>query len=390
MQYLITLILCIHCAAWSLHAQEVDSTVHPFLKLTGYVKQMQSVNLTTTPPTTAVDGLIHNRLNFQFFPTNEHFRVNASIRTRVFYGQSIKNNPNFGTSIEQSNQLYLDLSHNWLRQENVLINTNIDRLYTEFTFNKVEFTIGRQRINWGFTSLWNPNDLFNNYDYSDFDYEERQGVDAIKTTIYTGAVSKLEAVVEIDKDWSSTVAALLYRWNAGSFDLQFLGGKYIDKLTIGGGWSGYLGNLGWKGEANTFVNWPERNQILLNLSTEINYYFNSGLLTQLGYLYTETGVNHAGQGQLQGHIINPIQLFPYRHSLWTGLQYSFTPLLSAQSTIIWSPLDFDQFFISNQINYQLAQDWDLDFISQIYLQTDHPFILNNNSFGYYLRLKYNL
>ncbi|GAA5225196.1 hypothetical protein [Membranihabitans marinus] len=390
MKYILTLLLYSIGMAGLLQAQETDSTKQSLLEITGYVKQMQSVSIATTPYTTAVDGLIHNRLNFQFFPNNKHFRINSSVRTRVFYGQTITNNPSFETSIEQGNQLYFDLSHNWLSQENVLINTNIDRLYTEITLNKLEFTIGRQRINWGFTSLWNPNDLFNNYDYTDFDYEERQGVDAIKATVYTGAVSKLEAVLEINEDWSSTTAAILYRWNAGSFDLQMLTGKYRDQWTIGGGWSGYLGNLGWKGEANTFVNWPERNEKLLNLSTEFNYYFNNGLLTQLGYLYTESGVNHAGQGQLLGYNINPIQLFPFRHSLWTGFQYSFTPLLSAQSSLIWSPLDFDQFFISNQINYQLARDWDLDFVSQLYLQSDHPIILNNNNFGYYLRIKYNL
>ncbi|MCG8318265.1 MAG: hypothetical protein MI921_02070 [Cytophagales bacterium] len=39
--------------------------------------------------------------------------------------------------------------------------------------------IGKHRINWGKSYVWNPNDVFNAYSFFDFDYEERRGTDAL-------------------------------------------------------------------------------------------------------------------------------------------------------------------------------------------------------------------
>ena len=56
----------------------------------------------------------------------------------------------------------------------------------------------RQRINWGQTLVWNPNDIFNAYSYFDFDYIERPGSDAIRLQYYPDYSSAIEMAVKAD------------------------------------------------------------------------------------------------------------------------------------------------------------------------------------------------
>ncbi len=67
----------------------------------------------------------------------------------------------------------VDMSWNIVEKQSFLLNTTIDRLWFDLHFNKFQVTVGRQRINWGQTFVWNPNDIFNAYSFFDFDYVER-------------------------------------------------------------------------------------------------------------------------------------------------------------------------------------------------------------------------
>ena len=69
-----------------------------------------------------------------------------------------------------------------------------DRLFIEWNKEKWNIRIGRQRINWGINLAFNPNDIFNAYNFLDFDYEERPGVDAARVQYYYGSFSGLDLV----------------------------------------------------------------------------------------------------------------------------------------------------------------------------------------------------
>lgn len=71
----------------------------------------------------------------------------------------------------------------------MILRTMIDRLWIDWAYKKWELRAGRQRINWGKTSVWNPNDLFNTFNYANFDYEEQAGSDAIKLSYYPSGMS---------------------------------------------------------------------------------------------------------------------------------------------------------------------------------------------------------
>lgn len=371
---------------FSLWGQVPDSSHQEWFSLNGYIKNMHSAILETTPKDWTLDGLIHQRFNLVLFPQRT-INFNAGIRNRVWYGQSVKKNPFLPQIIEEQNTDYFDLSHFWIEQDNVLFNTNLDRLYLDIEINNIQIRLGRQRIDWGIATLWNPNDLFNNLDFTDFDYLERTGVDAAKITWFTGPVSRLEAVLQYKDHWDTSTIALMYRWNWKNFDYQILTGSYLGQWSVGSGFTGYLGNLGWKTEANYIINTQTSKESIFNATTEFNYYFANELYFQMGYIYNERGQSRAFPNQILKHSITPTLLFPYRHGIWWGISYPITPLFTLKATHVIAPMLYLQQFFVFQWGYELNSAWNIDFISQIYIEEDQPIYINSNTFGYHLRLQ---
>jgi len=129
----------------------------------------------------------------------------------------------------------------------------IDRLYLDYTSGNWQFRVGRQRINWGINTAWNPNDIFNAYSFTDFDYEEKPGSDAILAKYYINYASSIEIAVKAFDDWEKAVAGMLFSWNQWNYDFQLLAGYMQNNLVGGGGWAGNLWNAGFKGEIDSIM-----------------------------------------------------------------------------------------------------------------------------------------
>ena len=112
----------------------------------------------------------------------------------------------------------VDMSWNIFDKQSFLFNTTIDRLWLDLHYNKFQVTIGRQRINWGQTFVWNPNDIFNAYSFFDFDYVERPGSDAVRLQYFPSSSSAAELAVKVD-DENDITAAGLYRFNRWGYDI---------------------------------------------------------------------------------------------------------------------------------------------------------------------------
>ncbi len=159
--------------------------------------------------------------------------------------------PSYAASVA-ADQGWVDMSWNILNEQSFFLNTTIDRLWADFNYGKFQARVGRQRINWGQTLVWNPNDVFNSYSFFDFDYVERPGSDAIRLQYYPGSSSAMELAVKADYRDHITASAL-YRFNKWGYDIQFLAG-YVNSedLMAGAGWSGAIGSVSFRGEASWF------------------------------------------------------------------------------------------------------------------------------------------
>ena len=93
-------------------------------------------------------------------------------------------------------------------------------------------------MNWGVNLISNPNDLFNQYSFYDFDYPERPGSDAVRVQRFLGFNSRMEVAVRPASDLEQSVAAFLYAFGARGYDIQLMGGYYRERFVAGAGFAG--------------------------------------------------------------------------------------------------------------------------------------------------------
>ena len=187
--------------------------------LNGYVSTMQSAIFDSLSGPFIIDNLIHNRLNFKAY-VNSRITFATELRNRLFIGDMVRSGPTYA-EMTADDPGWIDMSWNILNQPSFFLNTTIDRLWADFNYGKVQARIGRQRINWGQTLVWNPNDIFNAYSFFEFDYIERPGSDAIRIQYYPTFSSAVDLAIKADYD-NRVTAAALYRFNKWGYDIQFL------------------------------------------------------------------------------------------------------------------------------------------------------------------------
>lgn len=343
--------------------------------LSGYVKTLQSAYVidninpfSTSKKSVISDNLLHNRLNFKWFPTDE-ITVKADLRNRFFWGDQPQ--LPIGDYEEQLNAAndHFDLSREWSDPSGVAWQSMIDRLYFEYVKNDWEIRLGRQRINWGISTLWNPNDIFNAYNFADFDYEERPGVDAARVKYYTGYSSSIEVAVSMFDSLENATAAAKWSFNVKGYDLQLLGGVFENEIVYGGGWAGNLKGASLKGEF-TFFSPLDSGKLSAAATFNADYQFSNSLYANVGFLYNSNGTTSADLTQLLNLQLSAKNLYPFRYTVFTQFGYPLNPLLNLGGALIYSPGDANAVFFTPTVTYSLRQNLDLDFVAQVLFNDD--------------------
>ncbi|MEM7368227.1 MAG: hypothetical protein AAF587_06460 [Bacteroidota bacterium] len=369
------------------------------VELHGYVKYLQTTTITGIPgiPPTTTNNLIHNRLNFAWYP-NQKWTVAVEARNRFFYGEQIKLDSTYGDQIDQYNGL-VDLSVRWMDNRYALAHSIIDRAYINYATEKWDVRVGRQRINWGVNLVWNPNDLFNAFNFFDFDYEEFPGSDAIRVQYYPGLLSRVELAVSPGRYDSTTVAAALYRFTVGTYDVQAIGGYYLGQVAVGGGWEGNLGNAGFKGEGTYFSPIEGQTQDTtdaLGLAVTVDYLFGNGIYASAATLYNSDGgnINLAGGGLTGGLVgLRPSarNLFPATWTYFVQASGNVTPLFSVSGAVMYAPesaFGKNTSILIPTFTYSIKENWDIDLIGQIFLAELEPLPYQHFVSSAFIRLKW--
>ncbi len=335
-------------------------------QLTGYMKNLQSWLFFNDFPEDQFlqDNLLHNRLNFTWYP-HENWTFRADLRTRAFFGDLVKQTPDYARLVDNVNNDYADLSLILLDRPSWVVHSMLDRLYLQYNYEDWEIRLGRQRVNWGISTVWNPNDIFNAFAFTDFDYEERPGSDALRVRKYMGFASSIELVAKADRTWKQTVIAGLWRFNQWKYDFQVLGGFVQNELAMGMGWAGNIKDAGFKGEATFFRSLEGKAQNSFAGTISVDYAFEEGTYTQLGYLYNSNGSTNQNIVGLFNFEQTAQNLYPFRHAVFAQVTYPFSPLLNGGAAIIYSPVEVHPLFINPTLTISIATNWDLDLIGQI-------------------------
>ncbi len=357
--------------------------------LNGYIKSLQGLFFTdafTGKNELLLDNLIHNRLNLRWY-INDQLTFRSDLRSRIFYGDLVKLTPAYGDLIDDVNNDYFDLSKVVFNHSSVVGHTMIDRLYLEWIPGNWEIRLGRQRVNWGISTVWNPNDVFNAFAFTDFDYEERPGSDALRIRRFLGFASSIEIAIKAFDDIDEAVIAGLYKINQWNYDFQVLAGFVQNDIALGGGWAGNIKNAGFKGEFTYFIPLVDENVESFAVTLGVDYSLRSGVYFNIGYLFNDRGTSNRPISTLFDFDLSAKNLYPYRHALFFQVSYPFNPLINGGVAIIYSPVEVHALFVNPTIGVSIAQNWDLDLVGQIVFDREDNSFVSPIQAGF-VRFKY--
>ncbi len=386
LSFCIAALLILMFPAVSARAQNDTTTRNRKFTLRGYVKYLEQASFVRNAADGMTDGLIHNRLNFRYQPdSNLNFRL--EVRNRMYYGDLVRNTPGFA-GLVAGPEGAVNLSKNWVDQRAVLLNSTIDRASAEYVKGKWDITVGRQRVNWGINTVWAPNDIFNTFNYFDFDYEERPGADAARIQYNINNSSSLEFAASPGKSSRQDIAALMYHYNKWGYDVQLFSGIYRQDIAIGGGWAGNISEAGFKGEISYFTaNRQHTDTAAVVASVSLDYAFKDGVYVLFSGLYNGLGTDSTLDiTRVAAEALSAKNIFPFKYTVFGEVSYSFTPILKAMFGAMYSPTG-NSVVLLPTITYSMADNWMLDLVGQSFLSAQNG---NYGSLGnsIFLRIKW--
>ncbi len=289
---------------------------------------------------------ITNRLDFGWYKGG--FSVSLGGRNTLNYGQMVYEYYPYQGDAATIDYGVMDLTFDWANDSSFYFVTNIDRANINFTHKNLEVIAGRQRINWGINMVWNPNEIFNTFNYFDFDYVERRGCDALSLQYYTGMTSSVQLAWKVDSDNKNTIAGM-YKFNNWNYDFQVLGGVMRDDFVLGGGWSGQIKDAGFTGEFSYFHptdNFSDTTLVFIG-SLGANYTFKSSLYLHGSLIYNSDGTTEKaywGNVFLPGSELSANTLIPSRMELFGEMTYQISLLIRGSVVGILNPYDSSAFF----------------------------------------------
>lgn len=333
--------------------------------LNGYANNMQTFIFEEIQDPWIKENLVHNRLNFKLF-AGSHITLAAELRNRLYISDMLSLDPGFAARMEEDKG-FMDLTANIFEEESFLLNTTFDRLWIDVSLGIVQLKAGRQRINWGQTFVWNPNDVFNAYSYFDVDYPERPGSDAIRFQVYPDYTSTIELAASVDSDENITLAGL-YRFNKWGYDIQFLSGMVeSEDIVFGAGWSGAIGSTSFRGEISWFQ--PETNFSDTTGTGLFTVGFDRGFsgsgMIQFQAMYCNNPFEFNAFDEFYSENLSAKDLAFSKFSLFGSVTYPVTPLFKLGLSTIWYP-DLEGFYAGPNADISFAENLDFSFIWQYF------------------------
>lgn len=344
------------------HARAQDD----FYQVGGYVKYLFSSS--DLPSIGRVnDHLLHARLNTRLY-FSRAVTAAAEIRNRIFYGGSVREIPDFLSTVRSDHDFgRADIV--WWNARSSLGYTELDRLWIDGVYDNLQVTIGRQRIAWGTALVWNPTDLFNPLSVLDFDYEERPGVDAVHVQYFLSPVSKIEIAFKPGKTLARRIVAgkiLLNRWN---YDLHLIGGVQGTNPFVGGAWAGDIAGAGFRGEILARSIGEETDPRFdgawsTSASLSADYTFPSNTYIHAEALFNSRGVTEQAQLFLPESRSLGL-LSPARWSLFQEVSFDLHPLVRVSGFIIYNPSDAS-FVVVPTVTWSASSQIDVSFVGLLF------------------------
>ena len=363
------------------------SAFKPAMQASGYLKFLNSASWVKDIDQLVTNELLHHRLNLQA-ELERHTTMKVGMRNRFFYGEAVKLQPDLGSIVDVDTGR-VRMSVLWVDEPGAVLLTTFDRAVLSHRRAKWEAHIGRQRINWGINNVWNPNDLFNAFNYLDFDYEERPGSDAVRALWFPSPEGTLELAYARGTGPDDHIGAALYKFNRRKYDYQVLAGLYRSDLVLGGGWAGHIRDAGFKGEASWFL--PRDNPLdgsgVLTASVMADRTFGGNWYLSASYLYNSLGSSLLDLNDpILGQPLSAKRLLPFEHAFFAGADKAFSPITAMDMAVLYSPY-LNTLLLFPSFRWNVSECFDLDLVIQS-LWNDAGPVWNMRGCSAYIRFQW--
>jgi len=339
------------------------------VKAGGYVKFVNTAMFGKFDSPWMVENMIHNRINFSW-QMSDNMSFNAGMRNRFIYGDFVRQFPGYEDLISNDDGLLNFLSQTISSANSSILLTTFDRLNIEYSNETFSVTAGRQRINWGQSFVWNPNDIFNAYSFLDFDYEERPGSDALRIRLFPNFSSVVDFAVKMDRD-NNITAAGLYRFNKWGYDFQFMAGIIGNEdIAAGAGWSGNLGKIGFTGETGYFHpqnNFRDTSGVLI-ISAGLNYMFSNSLMINVEGAYNSffSNISPDSFTDLYYSPLSVKRITFSKFSWLTQISYPVHPLINASFASMYLPSLGNGLIVMPSMSYSAGNNFEISLRAQLF------------------------
>ncbi len=273
-------------------------------EVSGYYKNLFSVTDQQAGEADLLDDYQRLRFKVKIEPV-EWMDINIHYEVRTVSGDTLRLQQQRETSDDvpfqrlalnpNTRARFLDVESTFHSENNLLGFHALDRLRLRFRDDMIQLSLGRQAVSWGTGLIWNPTDLFTAFAPTEIDRDEKMGVDVIRLTWTSDDGTSIDFIGEpLDKqspyafDGDDSSWAVRARMHRGEYEISALGGYMATDWVIGGDFTGYVRDAGFRGEwvYTTVDEADERDYVrgLLSLDTSfptrwdvyvaIEYYYN--------------------------------------------------------------------------------------------------------------------
>ncbi len=236
-----------------------------------------------------------------------------------------------------------------------LIRQSLFRAFVTLNPGAAAITLGRQRIAWGTGFAWNPTDLFNPFNPSAIELDEKQGVDAVHATLPIGDLSRIEAAFTPKLSTIKPSYAAKLITNLHEYDVSFIAGKFRGDAIVGGDFAGYIGDAGFRGELAYTFKKNRDNYLRAVLNADYNFPHNFYALVE--FYYNGPGASNQKDYDifhiLSGESFNLAKLYSA-----FSVTKSITPLLNASVYSIINLVDHSS-LLGPGLTWSLATNLDV-------------------------------
>ncbi len=285
------------------------------IEFAGFYKNLFSVtdvannyrNLGVTDNDFAVDDLQRLRLKLDYEP-HEQWSMRVHFELRSLWGETERIRNRMAElpvalpfASAKARPRFLDLESAWIEEDSFRLEHGLDRLQLRYQSDTVEWTLGRQAVSWGSGLIWTPTDLFVGFSPTEIDRDEKTGVDVVRFIWSPTPDASIDLIAEplgdkayeLETDASSLAAR--GTTHIGEYDVALLGGVIAGDTVVGGDFTGYLRDAGFRGEwIYTWVDEADQRDYLRGLlSVDYGFARPWNPYLALEYFYNGLGAGHA-------------------------------------------------------------------------------------------------